>query len=234
MHRLSLNLVLPWRRLHGDLSWSTRQAHGGRNSCGMIRRSVESRCDATILLIFPLSYITTSLQHDILNLSVSTLSHALFLQMPSHSRSPAFHLNAGHLIVASSFLFFFVAGYAILFSAFIPLTGLSVSAFSSHLYLCYVQPIFPRFSTLWPWIPTTSTLLYCLYLPHHTLLSQTGLAGNIIATREVFVTIWLVLHELPLIFDYSLSTGRMTFLLRSDLGSYTANALYIKCIHSIT
>ncbi|KAF8959026.1 hypothetical protein BDZ97DRAFT_1667622 [Flammula alnicola] len=35
-------------------------------------------------------------------------------------------LNTGHVIIVFSFLFFAVASYAVLFSAFLPLTGISV------------------------------------------------------------------------------------------------------------
>jgi hypothetical protein len=35
-------------------------------------------------------------------------------------------LNTGHLVVLSSLIFFVIAGYGVLFSAFLPLTGISV------------------------------------------------------------------------------------------------------------
>lgn len=35
-------------------------------------------------------------------------------------------LNTGHLVVVSSLIFFVIAGYGVLFSAFLPLTGISV------------------------------------------------------------------------------------------------------------
>ncbi|KAF8201440.1 hypothetical protein BJ912DRAFT_945351 [Pholiota molesta] len=35
-------------------------------------------------------------------------------------------LNTGHLVVLSSLIFFVIAGYGVLFSAFLPLTGISI------------------------------------------------------------------------------------------------------------
>lgn len=35
-------------------------------------------------------------------------------------------LNTGHLVIVSSLIFFVIAGYGVLFSAFLPLTGISV------------------------------------------------------------------------------------------------------------
>ncbi|KAF9480104.1 hypothetical protein BDN70DRAFT_877989 [Pholiota conissans] len=36
------------------------------------------------------------------------------------------HTDTGHLVVASALLFFVIASYAVLFSAFVPLTGISI------------------------------------------------------------------------------------------------------------
>ena len=111
--------------------------------------------------------------------------------------------------------------YAVLFSAFLPLTGIHVgfSAFIIHNQFYWI-PL--RFWTYWRRIPITNTSFCYSFRPHRTLSSLTGSDGNTIGIHRYAITIARNDEYQPLHIEYKWS--------EIIYNSYTGNKLINKLI----